>query len=355
MESQAEPLVSVVTPVYNGERYLEECIQSVLAQTHKHLEYVIANNCSTDASLEIATYYSKLDDRIRVCDFTEFVDVIESHNRAFGLISTASRYCKLVSADDCLFPECIERMVTLATENPNVGVVGAYALTGGGADFRVRFDGLPYGRTVISGREVCRSHFLGGRYFLGIPTSVLYRSDLVRRRDRFFPNPREHADISVFYECLLVADFGFVHQVLAYERTHESALGTKAKRLYTSVGSSLLDLRQYGPSFLSDDEFKTRFRDASSGYLDTIATGLVNLKGREFWKYHKSVLEEANCRFWRIRLLSALLLKIADLILNPKQTIEKIWRRGHEIRSTHPETWSPQAYVRGDRTSCPDT
>ena len=44
MMAMQEPLVSVVTPVYNGERYLRECIESVLAQTYEHWDYTIINN-----------------------------------------------------------------------------------------------------------------------------------------------------------------------------------------------------------------------------------------------------------------------------------------------------------------------
>ena len=59
MKLPKEPLVSVVTPVYNGEKYLEECIESVLNQTYKNWEYIILNNCSTDRTLEIAEQLSK--------------------------------------------------------------------------------------------------------------------------------------------------------------------------------------------------------------------------------------------------------------------------------------------------------
>ena len=54
MSNRQEPLVSVVTPVYNGEASLAKCIDSVLAQTYRNFEYLIVNNCSTDRSLEIA-------------------------------------------------------------------------------------------------------------------------------------------------------------------------------------------------------------------------------------------------------------------------------------------------------------
>ncbi len=327
MKTESRPLVTVITPVYNAERYLEECIRSVLAQTYTNVQYLIVNNCSTDATLDIAKRYKEIDSRIQVYDYPEFVDVIESHNRAFRLVSAPSKYCKVLSGDDSLFPECIEKLVDVAEANPSVGVVGSYVLTGGPGQYRVRFDGLPYWSTVVRGREAARWHLLGGRYFLGIPTSVLFRSDLVRRTLHFFPNSREHADISAFYECLLNSDFGFSHQVLSFERVHEAALGAKAKKLSSSVASHLLDLRQYGPLYLSEAELECRFSDALRIYYDVLATGAINLRGREFWAYHKAVTDECGCRLFGLRLGKALLEKTADLLFNPKRTVQRIQRR----------------------------
>ena len=66
MVLKSQPLISVVTPVYNTEKYLAECIASVLGQTYQNWEYVIVNNCSTDKSLEIAQRYVQEIPRIRV-------------------------------------------------------------------------------------------------------------------------------------------------------------------------------------------------------------------------------------------------------------------------------------------------
>lgn len=59
MNPELQPLVSILTPVYNGEEYLAECIESVLGQTYQNWEYCIVNNCSTDRTLEIANGYAK--------------------------------------------------------------------------------------------------------------------------------------------------------------------------------------------------------------------------------------------------------------------------------------------------------
>ena len=63
-------------------------------------------------------------------DNETFVGVIANHNIAFKLMSAEAKYCKVVSADDFLFPECVTRLVDLAEENPSVGIVGSYQLSG---------------------------------------------------------------------------------------------------------------------------------------------------------------------------------------------------------------------------------
>src|SRR5262245_33242968 len=105
MALNRQPLVSVVTPVFNGALYLRECIESVLAQTYANWEYIIVNNCSTDDTVAIVEEYAKRDNRISVHNNPLFLDVIANYNRALQLISCNSAYCKVLAADDWLFPE----------------------------------------------------------------------------------------------------------------------------------------------------------------------------------------------------------------------------------------------------------
>src|SRR5258708_12845135 len=123
MASEAEPLVSVLTPVYNGEKLLAGCIQSVLAQTYTNFEYIIVNNRSTDRTLEIAQSFAQQDSRIRVHTNTDFLNVVDNHNNAFSLMPEQAKYCKVVGADDCLYPNSIAEIFKMTDHYPPVGMV----------------------------------------------------------------------------------------------------------------------------------------------------------------------------------------------------------------------------------------
>jgi len=327
MSAYKEPLVSVLTPVYNGESYLKECIESVFAQTYSHWDYTIVNNCSTDGTLEIAEEYARKDQRVRVHNNESFVDIISNHNRAFRLISPDSKYCKIVSADDWLFPECLTRMVQAAETSPSIGLVGSYQLSGGGDKWYVRTHGLPYPSAVISGREIARAHLLGTLDVLGNPTSSLYRSDLVWRTDSFYPNSTAEADLSACFECLRVADFGFVHQVLSHERLHPGQITNTSKNLCAYCASKIGDLRTYGPSFLEPDEQERRVNELMREYYARLALYAVHFRGGSFWAYHRKRLEEIGYPFSGVRLAKAISAKVLDLLLNPKETSEKFLGR----------------------------
>jgi glycosyltransferase involved in cell wall biosynthesis len=276
------PLVSVVTPVFNGDRYLAECIESVLAQTYSNWEYVIVNNCSTDKTHEIAEEYAKRDRRIRLVNSREFVGAIENHHRAFRLISADSVYCKVVSADDWITPECLRKMIDVAQAHPTVGIVGAYQL----CDDVVKWKGLPVDVEFLSGREVGRLELLQQISVLGNPTANLFRADLVRQDRPFFPHSRPHADVSASFEQLQYCDFGFVHDVLSVERIHAHQVSARVRDLSMLELGVLECVLQYGPIYLGDEEFKTLRTGSFEGYYRHLGGSLLKLKSRAFWDYH---------------------------------------------------------------------
>lgn len=328
MTSFREPLVSIVTPVYNGEAYLAECIESVLAQTYSCWDYTVVNNCSTDGTLDIAQRYAKQDRRICVHTNDKFLAIMENANNAVRLISPDSKYCKNLSADDWLFPECIARMVQLAEANPSVGIVGSYQLSGGGdGKWYVRTYGLPYSSTVVSGREIARAHLLDKLDVLGNPTSNLYRADLVRRANSFYPNSTPEADISACYECLRFADFGFVHQVLSYERIHPGQVTQSSINLNAYFANKLGDLRAYGQFYLTGEELERRVNELTEEYYSFLVKSAVGGRDKAFWNYHRRRLKELGYPLSGVRLAKGIAARLLDRLLNPKQTTESLLRR----------------------------
>ena len=330
MTADNEPLVSVVTPVYNGAQYLRECIESVLAQTYSNWEYTILNNASTDDTLVISEEYARKDKRIRVCSNDTLLDIISNHNRAFGLISPDSKYCKVLSADDWLFPQCLTEMVGLAEAAPSVGIVGSYQLSGGGTNWRawrVRWAELPYPSKVLTGRAVCRMQMLGGPYVFGTPTSTLYRADLVRAQERFYPNSTAEADTSACYKSLQDSDFGFVHQVLSYERIHGQAMSATCRSLNAYEPAKLGDLIEYGPSFLTPEEMNQRTEEVLATYYEFLGASVFEFREKAFWAYHKKRLAECGRPLSYLRVAKVAGVKLFDLLLNPKRTAEKVFGR----------------------------
>jgi glycosyltransferase involved in cell wall biosynthesis len=298
-----------VTPVYNAEAYLAECIESVLAQTYQNWEYVIVNNCSTDRSLQIARQYAEQDSRIRIHTNDRFLSQMQNWNHALRQISTDSKYCKVVHADDWLFPECIIQMAAAAEANPAIGLVGAYRLD----EDQVNLDGLPYPTGVLSGREICRAHLLGSLYLFGSPTSLLIRSDLIRNRENFYSESNIHADKEACFDILQESDFGFVHQILTYTRRHNETTTTFIRKYETNRIGHLLILKKYGPIFLTPEEYKQSFKRKLDAYHKFLARKIFERKDKAYWDFHRKALEQLGHPLSVPKLVKAMLLQCLDL------------------------------------------
>ena len=319
-------LVTVVTPVYNGQDYLRECIESVLGQTCANFEYIIVNNCSKDRTLEIALEYARRDPRIRVHDNEKFVGVIDNHNIAFGLISRNAKYCKVVSADDFLFPDCLRQLMAVGESNPTAGFIGCYQLSG----HRVLWQGFRYPQALFDGRELCRKVFTDGdpTFGFGTPTSLLYRADLIRESGgAFYPNASPHSDTSACFKHLRSCDFGFAYQVLAYERTHELTQSSKSADLNRYSSAYIDDLINYGRFYLKEDDWKRRLGEEVDAYYQFLAVNAMRRKDAEFWDYHRARLKELGYPMSTIRLLRGGMAKLFGVLRNPAQAARKIRRR----------------------------
>ena len=108
------PLVSIIIPLYNAEKYIAEAIESVLGQTYKNIEVIIVNDGSTDNSLGVAKTHEK--ENVKIYDQPNRG---ASASRNYGLLKSNGEYVKFFDADDLMNPEMIEAQINLALRNPD--------------------------------------------------------------------------------------------------------------------------------------------------------------------------------------------------------------------------------------------
>ena len=108
-----EPLVSVIVPVYNADHFVGQCIESILGQTHEHVEVILIDDGSTDASLEICEQWASRDSRVQVVHKRNEGAGIA---RNVGLGLAQGEYVCFVDADDYLDANAVKRSLDLASE-----------------------------------------------------------------------------------------------------------------------------------------------------------------------------------------------------------------------------------------------
>ena len=113
-----EPLVSIITPVYNAERFLSDTIKSVQNQTYKNWEMLLVDDCSKDNSAQIIKEFQKYDDRIKYIKLEKNSGASVSRNT--GIKNAKGRFIEFVDSDDIWKPEKLEVQVKYMLEN-NLG------------------------------------------------------------------------------------------------------------------------------------------------------------------------------------------------------------------------------------------
>ncbi|MDY3373018.1 MAG: glycosyltransferase family 2 protein [Terrisporobacter othiniensis] len=106
--------VSVIIPIYNSEKYLVRCLDSIVNQTLKDIEVILINDGSTDNSLDICNEYAKLDPRVIVIN-SENKGVSQARNQ--GIYMAKGQYIYFVDSDDYMDIQGLEEMYSIAKEN----------------------------------------------------------------------------------------------------------------------------------------------------------------------------------------------------------------------------------------------
>lgn len=222
-KKRGKVLVSVIVPVYNGEKYVARCMKSIIAQTYRNLEIIVINDGSTDKTEEIIDNLASMDQRIRV--FTQN-NQGQSAVREKGVRIAGGEYISFVDADDYIAPYFIERL--LETGNYGADLMQCGYVMGKDTAYQFVESGEKQEPGKCSGPEFLRKYFdkevdgLGGM----LPIK-LYKRKLFE--DVHFPPGRIHEDVSVLYRLIYKArEVAYTSEKLYYYYSSENSTMRKA-------------------------------------------------------------------------------------------------------------------------------
>lgn len=210
------PKVSIGLAVYNGEKYLEQAIESILSQTFGDFELIISDNASTDRTSEICMYYASRDARIRYSRNQTNIGGANNENLTFML--ARGEYFRWAAHDDVCAPDLIRRLVQALDENPEAVLAMTIIMN-------INDKGEPLGivkRTnATTGTPSQRFCSLTNFNHYCEATYGLIRSDVMRKTDL----QRNYTDSDRTFLCQLslMGRFILIDEVLFYRRLHSES------------------------------------------------------------------------------------------------------------------------------------
>ncbi len=229
-----QPLVSICIPVYNGERYLAECLASALAQTYDNCEIIVSDDSSSDGSWAIAEEFA-VRSRFPFRLFHHTPSGIGG-NWNYCVAQAHGEYIKFLFQDDLLIPGCVDALVASAESDPEIGlVIGRREVLTEAAEWspgalekwlRVGGDPVSSWRPLLSvpraGRELLADPKLlqQPRNKIGEPTAVLLRKSIMDVTGPFSETLKQMLDYEYWYRMMPYCKVSLVDETLASFRLH---------------------------------------------------------------------------------------------------------------------------------------
>ena len=206
-----QPLVSVIMNCYNGEKYLREALDSVLAQTYQNWELIFWDNQSKDKSAEIFKSFD--DDRLKYYLAPEHTDLGGGRARAFQF--SKGKFIAILDTDDVWLPQKLEKQIPLF-DDPEVGIVISDTLF-----FNERKEKKLYGDQSPPTGQVFER--LLTNYFVSLETLVIRKSSVFKLSRAFDPDFSFIADFDLVVRLSRISKLMFYPEVLAKWRVHDGS------------------------------------------------------------------------------------------------------------------------------------
>lgn len=235
--------VSICIPTYNGERYLEETLNSVLNQTYDNFEVIIVDDQSSDNTWEILNRYATQDDRIRLFNNEHNLGLVGNWNRCIEL--AGSEWIKFVFQDDIIRNDCLELMMIGANNNEPLIFCHRNFFFDSKVDHTIQnaymaiphIDDIFSGTDLISPRQICQAVLTDSRNFFGEPTSTLIHRSVFERFGLFNSAMVQLCDLEYWIRVGVNTGIKYIPDPLVQFRVHSSSassINSKDSQVYRS-------------------------------------------------------------------------------------------------------------------------
>lgn len=226
---EEENKVSIVVPVYNVEKYLRKCIESIRNQTYQNIEIIVVNDGTKDGSLEIAKEQEKIDNRIKIIS-QENQGLSEARNT--GIRNATGKYICFIDSDDFVHENYVKSLLENAIkENADISVCDFYYINEEGKMWNQK-NKEP---KLYSNIEGIKDILLDCQNTEVMTWNKLYKLSLFREHEIYFPKGKIHEDNFTTYRLYYFANkISFIPDKLYYYlQRSNSIMGKKfnVKRL----------------------------------------------------------------------------------------------------------------------------
>jgi len=251
--SKENPLVSVVMPAYNAEKYLSEAVESILNQTFKDFEFIIIDDGSSDGTWEIIQEYAKKDGRIIPVKNEKNLNVSQTRNK--GIDISCGKYIVWADSDDISLPNRIEKQLDFMESNKEVGLCGSF----------MEFFGDSEKDSVrkYSDKDVILRKLIFRQNPVAQPACIM-RADILKKSSGY-PNLSLSEDLYVFFKMGEISRFSNIQEVLVRYRVHpESLTSTKLKNMELNT----IKIRK---SFSNSEHYSFSVVDAIYNFIQLVS------------------------------------------------------------------------------------
>ncbi len=210
------PTVSVIMPVYNGEQYLADAVDSILSQTFSDFELILVDDGSRDNSIDLMRACRERDKRISIYQLENNMGMADARN--FGIAKATGEYITTMDCDDISEPRRLQMQVDFLESNPEIGAVGASGQAVNEDLTKVLFDlNLPPQHCLI-----VLANFVGVSF---IYTTIMVRSTIMRTIGGYQPGRRSGEERELYWRMLwdTRTRFANLNEILYFYRQHENS------------------------------------------------------------------------------------------------------------------------------------